>query len=213
MTDLDNLIRTERLALIDHLETLTPEQWATPSLCSAWTVQDVAAHLACAPVLPMHQAVVDLARARFNVNRLIADSATRWSARGPDAILAQLHENAVTNAKPTGVPRMAALVDALVHSLDIRRPLGQERVVPGATFGVAADFHTGLRWPMTVSIGGSVRQRIAGLRLVADDVGWTHGAGAEVHASGNSLLLMMCGRRVRPDEFTGPGTATLFARL
>jgi uncharacterized protein (TIGR03083 family) len=40
------LTATERLAFVDLLEGLTPEQWATPSLCSAWTVQEVAAHVA-----------------------------------------------------------------------------------------------------------------------------------------------------------------------
>jgi hypothetical protein len=44
-----DVIRTERRALIEYLETLTPEQWATPSLCQGWRVQDVAAHLAAAP--------------------------------------------------------------------------------------------------------------------------------------------------------------------
>ncbi len=49
MGDLPGLIGAERLALIDFLETLAPEEWATPSPCGAWTVQDVAAHLAWAP--------------------------------------------------------------------------------------------------------------------------------------------------------------------
>jgi len=50
MTELTELIRTERLAFIDLLESLTEDQWQTPSLCSAWTVEHVAAHLAWAPV-------------------------------------------------------------------------------------------------------------------------------------------------------------------
>ena len=33
-----DVIRTERLALVDWLETLSPEQWSTPSLCEGWTV-------------------------------------------------------------------------------------------------------------------------------------------------------------------------------
>ena len=43
-------------------------------------------------------------------------------------------------------------------------------------------------------MGGDVRSPIAGLRLVADDVSWTHGEGPEVHASGEAMLLMMTGR-------------------
>lgn len=45
-------VRSERLSLADTLATLTPEQWATQSLCSEWTVRDVAAHLAMIPTEP-----------------------------------------------------------------------------------------------------------------------------------------------------------------
>ncbi|HTD49614.1 MAG TPA: maleylpyruvate isomerase N-terminal domain-containing protein, partial [Acidimicrobiia bacterium] len=33
-------IAAERLALADLLERLTPEQWATASLCGGWTVRE-----------------------------------------------------------------------------------------------------------------------------------------------------------------------------
>ena len=39
------LIHAERVALIADLESLTDAQWSTPSLCSAWTVRDVLAHM------------------------------------------------------------------------------------------------------------------------------------------------------------------------
>ncbi len=38
-------VAAERRAIADLLDTLTPEQWETPSLCGAWTVRDLAAHL------------------------------------------------------------------------------------------------------------------------------------------------------------------------
>ncbi|HQD23371.1 MAG TPA: maleylpyruvate isomerase N-terminal domain-containing protein, partial [Arachnia sp.] len=38
-------IADERRALADLLDALTPEQLATPSLCGAWTVQQVFGHL------------------------------------------------------------------------------------------------------------------------------------------------------------------------
>ena len=48
MSELSDLIRTERLVFADYLETLSPDELATPSLCGAWTVQEVGAHLASA---------------------------------------------------------------------------------------------------------------------------------------------------------------------
>ncbi len=39
------LAADERRDLADLLETLTPDQWVQPSLCSGWAVRDVVAHV------------------------------------------------------------------------------------------------------------------------------------------------------------------------
>jgi len=211
--DLSGMIRSERLALVDLLETLGPDEWSTPSLCSAWTVQDVAAHLAWAPALPMLEGAAGLARSGFRVNKMIADSAVRWSQRGTPAILDQLRANAASGAKPVGMPHIAALADAVVHALDIRRPLHQHRPIPQAAYAPTADFFAGSRWPLTIPVGGNVRRRIDGLALVAEDGGWSRGQGPEVRGSATALLLVLTGRPVAPGELTGPGAALLHARL
>lgn len=213
MGDLAEVIRSERLALVDLLETLTPQEWATPSLCAAWTVQDVAAHLAWAPVVAPYDATVGFLRAGLRVNRFIADSAVRWSRRGTAAILAQLRVNAAQGVKPVGMPQVAALGDAVVHPLDIRRPLGRPRPIPPAAFVPAADFFAGAGWWFSVPLRGSTRARIAGLRLVADDQDWQYGVGTEVHGSAEALLLLLTGRPVRAGELSGPGAPQLYARL
>jgi uncharacterized protein (TIGR03083 family) len=49
--DVDEVWRVvdeERSTLADLLEELTEEEWEHPSLCSAWRVRDVAAHLTLA---------------------------------------------------------------------------------------------------------------------------------------------------------------------
>lgn len=213
MTALPALIRTERVALIEFLESLSPPEWATPSLCGDWTVQEVAAHLAWAPAQPAPEMALGLVRAGLRVNRLNSENAVRWARRGTGVILDQLRANAESGAKPTGVPRVAALGDAVVHALDIRRPLGRPRAIPEEAFRVTADFFAGARWPLTIVIGGSVRRRIAGLRLVADGGGWSHGQGPEVHGSPEALMLMLAGRPVASSELTGPGAPDLLARL
>ena len=45
-------IEQERRSLADLLESLTDDQWNTPSLCQGWRVRDVAAHVALAPQAP-----------------------------------------------------------------------------------------------------------------------------------------------------------------
>ena len=147
MTDIWELIRTERFALIDLLETLTPKQWSTQSLCGQWTVQAVAAHLAYASVMSPQRTVVELARARGSIDRMIGETAVRDCERGVPAILDQLRSNAEKNAKPMGMPTPAVLADAVVHQLDVRRPLGQPRKVPDEAFQRAATFFAGTGFP------------------------------------------------------------------
>ena len=214
MADLTGTIRAERLALIDLLETLRPDQWATPSLCDGWTVQDVAAHIAIAPSISPHRGFVALARSGFRVNRMIADLAVRYAGRGPGPIIEQLRENAAVGARPIGLPEVAALVDALVHGLDIRRPLGVTRTISRDAFVTAADWLVEQRWPMTIPVGGSrVQKTISGVRLVANDVGWSHGSGPEVHGTAETMLLLLTGRPIGATELTGPGAMEVYRRL
>lgn len=214
MTDLKELIRTERHALTDFLETLTPDEWATQSLCGEWTVQDVAAHLAAASSASAGAVLGSFARAGFRINKSNAETARRWSQRGVPAILEQLRTNTANDAKPIGVPPKAPLCDMLVHALDIRRPLGKAGVpIQREPFAIAADWTAGMRWPGTMLIGGSARKRIEGVRLVADDLEWSHGDGPEAHGSAESILMLLYARPIGPDEITGPGAPKIYERL
>jgi uncharacterized protein (TIGR03083 family) len=212
MDDLAEVIRTERVAFVGFLETLTEAEWATASLCEGWSVQDVAAHLAFAPTLGLGQSIVGLGRAGLRINRFIADSARRAARQGPSAIIRQLRANAATGARPLGMPQPAVLADAVVHPLDARRPLDSHRHVPDEAFGPVAELLAHTRWPSSLVLGGSGHHRIRGLRLVADDQSWTHGHGPEVHGSGEAILLALAGRPVGPGELRGEGATTLLSR-
>lgn len=207
------LTRTHREGFIDTLESLGPDAWAAPSLCAGWRVVDVAAHLAWAPVLSAGAGAVAMVRHGFSMNRMIARSAVDWSSRGREAILDQLRDNARTGARPVGMPPVAALADAVVHGLDVRRPLGLPGHVPPESLAPLADFTLGTPWPINAVVGGSARRRVAGVRLVATDVAWSYGDGPEVRGSTEALLLLLYGRRPEPGELTGPGVDTLAARL
>ncbi len=216
MTDaasLSALIQSQRDGFIDTLEGLPPEQWLAPSLCRQWRVIDVAAHLAWAPVLGAGAGAVAMARHGFSMNRMIGRSAIAWSARGQAAILEQLRDNARSGARPIGMPPVAALADAVVHGLDVRRALGLPGQVPVESLGPLSDFALGTPWPMNVVVGGSARRRVAGVRLVATDTDWSHGPGPDVRGTAEALLLVLYGRSPRTDELTGEGAATLLARL
>lgn len=210
---LPRLTRAHREGFVATLEALTPDQWLTPSLCTEWRVVDVAAHLAWAPVLGAGAGAVAMVRHGFSMNRMIARSAVGWSARGREAILDQLRDNARTGARPIGMPEVAALADAVVHGLDVRRPLGLPGNVPPEALAPLADFTLGTPWPMNAVVGGSARRRIAGVRLVATDSDWMHGDGPEVRGTAEALLLLLYGRAPRADELVGPGAQVLAGRL
>ena len=211
--NLSTLTQRQREGFIDTLEGLPPEQWLAPSLCTEWRVIDVAAHLAWAPVLAAGAGAVAMARHGFSMNRMIARSAIAWSARGQAAILRQLRDNARSGARPLGMPPVAALADAVVHGLDVRRALEIPGQVPVESLQPLAGFTLGTPWPMNVVVGGSARRRVAGLRLVATDTDWSHGEGPDVRGTTEALLLILYGRRPRTDELTGEGAAILLARF
>ena len=56
-------------------------------------------------------------------------------------------------------------------------------------------------------------RRIRGLRLVATDLDWSMGRGAEVSGPGEALLMAMAGRRDAVGDLAGPGLPVLAARV
>lgn len=207
-----DLVRRQRLGLIDTLTTLTHDEWLTPSLCDQWRVVDVAAHLAWAPVLGMGAGAFAMARHGFSMNRMIARSAIAWSARGREAILDQLRHNAHSGARPFAMPPVAALADAVVHGIDVRLPLGLPGQVPPTSLAPLADFTLSTPWPLNTVVGGSSRRRVAGVRLVATDVAWSHGEGPAVRGSAEALLMLLFGRRLGSVELSGPGAEVVLRR-
>ncbi|OLL74216.1 hypothetical protein Ae168Ps1_2604 [Pseudonocardia sp. Ae168_Ps1] len=64
--DLWAAIHAERAALAEDLGDLTDEQWATPSLCGRWTVEEVVAHLTAAANTGTFRWVRSMLAARFD---------------------------------------------------------------------------------------------------------------------------------------------------
>ena len=79
-------IERERLAVADLLDTLTPEQLATPSYCGEWTVHEVGAHL----LMPLRTSTLALLGAVVRTgspdkaNDRITEAATREEYDHPE---------------------------------------------------------------------------------------------------------------------------------
>jgi uncharacterized protein (TIGR03083 family) len=198
-------IRTERESLATDLAGCTDAQWATPSLCTEWTVQDVLAHMTAAAKTDQLQFVGRMVVNGFRFEKLQAKGIAAEEGASGAETLTNFRATVDSTKHPPG-PTGTWLGEVLVHSEDIRRPLGIEHDYPSDLAVSVADFYQG----SNLIIGA--KKRIAGLRLQATDADWSHGEGAAVTGPIVSLVLAMAGRRQALDDLTGDGVATLRSR-
>jgi len=202
------VIDRQRAVLADLLGNLAPHEWSEPSLCEGWTVRDVAAHLSMAATAPAKEVFGYVVRARGNFDRMIHDSAVeRAQERSPAQIVADLRGIVGSRKLAPGTFWRDPLLDVLVHGQDIARPLGRTVPSPVDACRVAAEWVWQRRFPFFPS------RRLRGLRLVAEDVDWARGVGAELRGPVLSLLLVSTGRGSGLADLHGPGVDVARTRL
>jgi uncharacterized protein (TIGR03083 family) len=200
------LIRAERVALIADLENLTDAQWSTQSLCSAWTVRDVLAHMTTTAKMTPGRFVGKLAGNGFRFKVMNDKGVQEEQGATPADALARFTAQLDRITSPPG-PLDAMVAEIVIHSQDIRRPLGIARTYQPAALTLVGDFVT----RGNLLLGG--KRRATGLRLTATDVDWTRGAGPEVKGPLPSLILALTGRKAGLADLTGDGLATLAGRI
>lgn len=201
------VIAEQRRALADLLAGLPEHQWEQPSLCAEWRVRDVAAHLALTPQSPgILHIVAKGIRARGNFDAVNRDLAVQHAARPSAALVAELRDLAEDRRKPAITTLDNLVFDTLVHVQDVALPLGLTVPAPLDAVREGLDRVWRMGWPFWA------KRRLRGLRLVATDVEWAAGAGAEVAGPAGALLLLLTGRTVAAlPALSGPGTAQLLA--
>ncbi|GAA2786194.1 maleylpyruvate isomerase family mycothiol-dependent enzyme [Crossiella cryophila] len=200
------MARAERVDFLAFLRTLPAEQWEAPTLCGQWRVREVVAHVISYDDLTFGKVLAQFARGRFSLDRANAIGLTDFRSLSP----AELLDAFERHVQPRGLTAsfgggMVALLDGLIHHQDIRRALDLPRAVPADRLLRA--LRLARKAPPL-----HARRRSKGLRLVAEDVDWSAGEGAEVRGAGEALLMAMAGRRVPAAELTGPGAPVLLAR-
>jgi uncharacterized protein (TIGR03083 family) len=199
-----DMARAERDDLAEFLATLTPQQWATASLCTKWTVKDVVAHVISYEELGTLGLLKRFLKGGIvRANQVGVDE---FAPLSPQELLDFLRNHLTPQGLTAAFGGMIALVDGTIHHQDIRRTLGQPRAIP-------ADRLTRILplVPSNPRLGAG--RRIRGLRLRAIDVDWAHGRGPEVTGRGEPLLMAMTGRPAALADLAGPGLPTLAARL
>ena len=196
----------ERAELADLLTTLTDDQWDAPSLCDRWRVRDVVAHMISYDALTPPQLLRRLVQGRLGLHRTNQIGVDDLAGLSIDDLLARFRAHLVPSGLVRGFHGAIALTDGVVHHQDIRRPLHLPRSVPQDRLRFVLDF--ALRSPALPA-----RRLSRGLRLVATDLDWSHGRGAEVHGPAESLLMAVSGRRGVCSELEGGGQPELRRRV
>ena len=205
-----DVIRDERLLLVERLWNLSPGDWERASLCAGWTIRHVLAHL----LTPFTVSAPAMARAvvrHRSIGAAMDATARRIAAeRDPEDLLSTLEANASSTSRPPGMPLAAPLTDAVAHSADIRWGLGDvpadwsspSRLLPVLGFLTSPRARAGFVPP----------RRLRGVRLVAEDQDWRHGGGAVVRGSSLALVMGVLGRGAAAAHLSGEGALLLPGR-
>jgi uncharacterized protein (TIGR03083 family) len=198
-------IHGEREALLGDLEPLSDEQWNTPSMCGGWSVQQVLGHIIATAKMTPPKFMGGMISSGFRFNSMVAkDVAREAGGTGPET-LSRFKAVLGNTTHPPG-PIDAMVGEAIIHSEDIRRPLGIKREYPTDACRVVADFYKG----SNLIVGA--KKRITGVKLSATDTDWTNGDGPEASGPILAIVLAMTGRPSGLDDLSGEGVATLKAR-
>jgi uncharacterized protein (TIGR03083 family) len=203
----DEAVSAERRKLADFVEDLTDEQWATPSLCTAWTVRDVVSHLGATTRTSVPRLLLAALKARGSFDRIAVDlAAERVATHTTSELVAQLRESADSTRRIPGSGPMDPLMDLVIHAQDVARPLGRPYTSPPTVVGACLAY-------VAVNKFMGAPQRLAGVRLVSTDTGWALGDGPEMRGPDIDLLLVAAGRPAGLAALDGPGVAVVAERL
>ncbi|WP_193604862.1 maleylpyruvate isomerase family mycothiol-dependent enzyme [Nocardioides dongkuii] len=196
----------DRGELAELLAGLDPLDWEMPSLCAGWTVRDVVAHVLSYEGLGMAEVGARMIRGRLIFDRMTAVGLAEAAGSTPEDLMERLGEY----PRPTGLTAAmggaVGLVDGLIHQQDIRRPLGKPRPIDPARLRFA------LKFAVTAPpLRGFWKVR--GVRVIATDVDWSFGRGAEARGPGEAVLMAMAGRAAAAHDLNGPGSPKLQNRF
>lgn len=205
MAELMPMIHAERQALAEDLSRLGPEQWAQPTWCDKWCVQELVGHLVAAASITAPHFAAGFIRSRFSFDRFVDGDLRSFAAGAPHDVLDRFRGIVTSTRKPPG-PVYVALGEIMVHGEDIRRSLGQTGTHPTEHLRTLA--------PLYIKTGAPLhgKRRSAGIRFKASDIDWSSGDGPEVRGPAMSLIMAIVGRRGALADLEGPGLDTLRSR-
>jgi uncharacterized protein (TIGR03083 family) len=175
-------------------------------LCLGWNVKTVAAHVV-STVDDGMSGFLQMAIRRGSLGRGIDELAHRRAQSPIAELVASIRKHADRPISSPVFGPVGPLADILVHSGDIRIPLGLPFEPDVQLAALAMDFLTG-RWPIGFMPFGRLRR----IRLSATDVNRTWREGAEISGPIAALMMSVCGRAALLQMLDGPGLSVLRQR-
>ena len=199
-------------AFLELARSLTAADWTVPSACAGWTAKDVLAHLALGLHLPTSRLLVEISRRRGSFDAANDVLSRRHaSEREVDELIEEFDRH---RHRPRGIgrlfPQALLLGDHTVHHIDIALGLGRPVELDPAVADAVLRLETSLPNPFVPA-----KARASGLRLVALDTGWEHGAvdAPQVRGRAPDLIAALAGRVAALGALVGDGVGVLTARV
>jgi uncharacterized protein (TIGR03083 family) len=205
------LLRTNNIRFLAVASTLSPTEWAAPSLCDAWTNHDVLAHLVIGYRTRLGTLTAEIARQGGSFDDANTELARGLAATRCPADL--LDDFARLVDRPRGMgryfPRSLLLGDHVTHELDIVFALNRDPDVACDVLAAVLNTQVSLPNPFVPAYRNS-----RGLRLTATDVDWAHGVdGPPIRGRAADLVSALGDRPSALARLNGDGVAELSSRV
>jgi uncharacterized protein (TIGR03083 family) len=201
-------IAAQRRRICDMADSLSDDQLASASLCGAWTVKDVLAHLLMALETSTTTFVLAMARAKGDFARANVALTAKVAVRPASELIAGLRAKADSRFTPPGSDWHAPLTDNYIHAIDIARPLG---LIAPADQADVPDILTFLLSP--AARRGFVPVTLPALAVQTADGSFSTGTGPNLVGSAEDLMLALTGRPAGLPGLSGDGVAALRSAL
>lgn len=208
MTDGWTLAAKARNDFADMIDSLTPEQAGSPTLCAGWSAHMVAAHVVTFVDVPLPKFMFNVMKARGDFDAAADNMASKIAERPTSDLVATIRSKASKKSSLPMFPGELTATDTVVHTQDVRRALDLPGAPTPELITMALDF---LTTDKKAKLFLEENGLLDGLRLEATDLDWSHGDGELVRGAGEALVMAMTRRPVF-DELTGAGVATLQSR-
>jgi uncharacterized protein (TIGR03083 family) len=193
-----------RRSFADMIDGLTEEQLGAPTLCEEWTPREVAGHVSSFIRMSLPTMMFSMGKAGFNVDKAWNANARKYSAGSIADVTDLIRQGAEKRSAIKSFPAELTTADVVVHTQDVRRPLGLDGAPTEAMLCDALDFCTA-HDKRKLLIDPDMVDR---LRLEATDLDWSWGSGELVSGPAEAILLALNGRDTSA-ELTGPGVTEL----